>query len=265
MEGDIVSQRVHAFLLVLVLALLVVGGAAPAQARPVPPSPTVALGSVARLAPDGRSVEIDVAASCPEWWTVVGAVVSVSQGQASGEAPFPLTCTGGVKLLTVAVESGAAPFQLGQANATASVRIQRGRTAQAQDSKVVRAVPTPVVQLADTAVLADGGGALFVDVTVACPWARARSSHTSRSRRARPQAKARSCRRAMAGSTPSTSECRRPEGSSKQEARRQTPSWSLRRRRSLLRRRQPVSPDLVTRQGFGHRVHTASVAFGPPE
>jgi hypothetical protein len=56
MEGDIVSQRVHAFLLVLVLALLVVGGAAPAQARPVPPSPTVALDRSQGLLPMvGRS------------------------------------------------------------------------------------------------------------------------------------------------------------------------------------------------------------------
>lgn len=169
MEGEIVSQRVRAFLQAVALALLVVGSAAPAQARPLPPSPTVDLGSVARLAPDGGSVDIDLTASCPERWTVVEAVVSVSQGEASGDAPFPLTCTGGFKLLTVTVESNAAPFQLGQAQATASVRIKRGRTVQAQDSEVVRVVPTPVVQLADTALLADGGAALLVDVTVACP------------------------------------------------------------------------------------------------
>jgi hypothetical protein len=169
MEGDLVSQRARAFLLAGVLALLVAGGAAPAQARPVPPSPTVALGSVARLAPDGRSVDIDLAASCPQRWTVVEAVVSVSQGQASGQAPFPLTCTGGPKAFTVTVQSGGAPFQLGQAQATATVRIQRGRTLQAQDSQVVRVVPSAVVRLADTALLADGGAALFVDVTVGCP------------------------------------------------------------------------------------------------
>ncbi len=169
MDGDLVWQRVRASLLAGVLVLLVAGGAAPAQARPVPPSPTVALGSVARLAPDGRSVDIDLTASCPERWTVVEAVVSVSQGQASGQAPFPLTCTGGLKPFTVTVQSSAAAFQLGQAQAAASVRIQRGRTAQAQDSQVVRVVPTAVVGLADTALLADGGAALLVDVTVACP------------------------------------------------------------------------------------------------
>lgn len=67
MEGDIVSQCVRAFLHALALALLVVASAAPAQARPcLSPGPTVDVGSVAGLAPDGRSVDIGLTASCPE-------------------------------------------------------------------------------------------------------------------------------------------------------------------------------------------------------
>jgi hypothetical protein len=168
MEGDLVPQRLRAALLAGAVSLLVAGGVAPAQARPIPPAPTVELGSVARLAPDGRSLDIDVSASCPDRWTVVAASARLSQGQVSGEAGFSFPCTGGLQLLTVAVQSTGAPFQLADAQATASVTIQRGRTLQAQDSGVVRVLPNVVVRLADTAVLVDGGASVLVDVTVAC-------------------------------------------------------------------------------------------------
>ncbi|HZD01599.1 MAG TPA: hypothetical protein VFA46_15830 [Actinomycetes bacterium] len=45
------------------------------------------------------------------------------------------------------------PFQLGQAQATALVRIQRGQTEQTHDSRVVQVEPTVFVDLADTALL----------------------------------------------------------------------------------------------------------------
>jgi len=169
MQRDVVSHRSRALLLAGVVGLLLAAGAPPGEARPVPPRPTVELGSVARLAVDGKSVEVDLIASCPEKWTVVEAVVTVSQGQASGEAPFPLTCTGGNKLFTVTLPSPNVPFQLGEAQAAASVVIQRGRTEQAQDSRVVRVVPTVAADLADTALLEGGGEAASIEVTVACP------------------------------------------------------------------------------------------------
>jgi hypothetical protein len=168
MEGVIISHRVRVCLLAAVLALLAAAGAGPVQARPIPPNPTVELGSVARLAPDGQSLDVDVAASCPDRWTVVEATVGVTQGQASGQAPFTLSCTGGLQLLTVTVHSSGAAFQLADAQATATLRIQRGRTLEAQDSEVVRVLPNVVVRLADTGILVGGGASALVDVTVAC-------------------------------------------------------------------------------------------------
>jgi hypothetical protein len=108
-------------------------------------------------------------AKCPERWTVVEAFVTVSQPQASGQASFPLSCTGSFQSFAVTVPSSGAPFELGQAQATASVLIERGRTAQAQDSEVVTVEPTVFVDIAETALLQGGGEAVLLDVTTACP------------------------------------------------------------------------------------------------
>ncbi|HEV8648839.1 MAG TPA: hypothetical protein VG276_05395 [Actinomycetes bacterium] len=170
MDRSISSQRVRAFALAAMVALLLAGGTLPAKAGPpVPTRLNVELGSAAGLAPDGQSVGISLLARCPERWTVLQALVTVSQPQASGQASFPLTCTGLFQAFTVTMHSSDAPFQLGQAQATASVRIQRGRTEQAQDSQLVRVEPTVLVDLADTALLEGGGEAVLLDVTAACP------------------------------------------------------------------------------------------------
>lgn len=167
-EGVIVSPRLRAVALAALVGLLLAGGTRPAEARPIPPGPTVDLASAAGLAPDGSALEFHVLASCPDRWTVVEASVTVTQGQASGEASFPLTCTGAHMPFRVTVRSSGAPFQLGEAQATASVVIKRGRTQQAQDSETVRVVPTVVVDLADTAMLQGGGPAVSIEVTTAC-------------------------------------------------------------------------------------------------
>ena len=62
----------------LIALLGSVATAAPAGAR-VAPEPMVDIQSVAGLAPDARSIGVQVLASCPERWTVVEAVVTVSQ------------------------------------------------------------------------------------------------------------------------------------------------------------------------------------------
>jgi len=148
------------------ISLLGVCGA-PAQARES--GPIVDVHSAAQLAPDGRSMTVTILASCPERWTVVEAVVSVAQPQSSGQASFPLTCIGSLRSFTVAVPSTAGAFQLGQAQASASVTISRGRTARAQDSAVVDVQPSVFVELAGTARLESGGSAVVIDVTTACP------------------------------------------------------------------------------------------------
>jgi hypothetical protein len=170
MDRSSISRRVRAFALAAVAAFLVAGGALPAEAgSPVPTRLNVELGSAAGLAPDGQSVGISLLARCPERWSVLQALVTVSQPQVSGQASFPLTCTELFQAFTVTVQSSGAPFQLGEAQATALVLIQRGRTEQAQDSQVVRVEPTVFVDLAGTALLEGAGQAVLIDVTAACP------------------------------------------------------------------------------------------------
>jgi hypothetical protein len=154
--------------LVGMVALLGVVSAAPAGARFQEP-PTVDIHSAAGLAPDGRSINVNVLASCPERWTVVEAVVRVSQPSGSGQASFPLTCIKSVRSFWISVPASSGSFQLGSAQVTASVVISRGKTARADDSEVVTVDPTVLVELAESAQLLDGGAAVLLDVTVACP------------------------------------------------------------------------------------------------
>lgn len=150
------------------IALLAALAAAPAGARFQEP-PAVDIHSQAGLAPDGRSIAVSVIASCPERWTVVEAVVRVSQPGASGQASFPLTCIGSMRPFWVSVPANAGSFQLGSAQVTASVVIRRGKTARADDSEIATVQPTVLVELGETAQIQDGGAAVLLDVTVACP------------------------------------------------------------------------------------------------
>jgi hypothetical protein len=163
-------MNVVARMLTLVGMVVLLGAlaAGPAGAR-FQEAPTVDIHSVAGLAPDGRSINVNVLASCPERSTVVEAVVRVSQPGASGQASFPLTCIKSVRSFWVTVPASSGNFQLGSAQATASVVIKRGNTARADDSEVVDVQPTVRVELAETARIPDGGAAVLLAVTVACP------------------------------------------------------------------------------------------------
>jgi hypothetical protein len=200
----------RAYALVGVIALLgLVAAVAPAGAR-VASQPTVEVQSVAGLAPDGRSIGVQVLASCPERWTVVEAVVTVSQPGASGRASFPLTCIGSVRSFAVTVPSAGGAFQLGEAQVTASVVINRGRTMRADDSQLVLVQPTVLVELAETARPESDGAAVVIDVTVACPAGTngllsAWSSHRAVGR----SAAAPTCRSATGRATPSRCACKR--------------------------------------------------------
>jgi len=123
---------------------------------------------VAALAPDGRSMIVQVLASCPERWTVVEAVVRVSQPDASGQESFPLSCIGSLRSFLVTVPIATGTFELGDVLVGASVVVQRGKTARADDSLVVPVQPLVLVELADFARLESGNGAVVMDVTVAC-------------------------------------------------------------------------------------------------
>jgi hypothetical protein len=168
MERSTARRWVRGVALAGVIVILGVGAPATAAARPSP-GPTVDIQSFAGLAPDGRSIGVQVLASCPERWTVVEAVVAVSQPQAFGQASFPLTCIGSLRMFAVAVPASAGAFELGQAQVTASVVIERGRTERTQDAEILDVQPTVLVELGESARLESGGGAVVIDVTVACP------------------------------------------------------------------------------------------------
>lgn len=170
MECSIISQRVRAFALASAVGILVAGGTLPAGAAPRPTNLNVDLGTAAGLAPDAHSVAVNLLARCPERWTVQQAFVTVSQDQASGQTSFPLTCTGQYQSFFVTVQSASAEFRLGDAQADALVRVQRGQTEQTQDSQVVRVEPTVLADLAATALLGSGGQTVRINVTVACPF-----------------------------------------------------------------------------------------------
>lgn len=150
------------------VALFAALAAVPAGAR-FQEAPTVDIHSQAGLAPDGQSIKVNVLASCPERWTVVKAVVRVSQPGGSGQASFPLTCIGYVRSFAVNVPSSGGAFELGSADVTASVVISRAKTVRADDSQVVTVDPTVLVELAESAQILDGGAAVLLDVSVACP------------------------------------------------------------------------------------------------
>jgi hypothetical protein len=168
MEGAAHRHRVRAFTLAVAISILGIGAPVAAEAR-LSPGPVVDIHSAARLAPDGRSITVDLLASCPERWTVVEAEVAVSQPQASGRASFSFPCISSLRPFTVVVPATDGTFELGEALATASVTIKRGRTERTQDSQIVQVQPSVFVDLADTARLESGGGAVAIDITVACP------------------------------------------------------------------------------------------------
>lgn len=151
-----------------ITAVVVAGIAAAAPAGAAPASaPAVDVQPVAGLAPDARSMNVQVIASCPERWTVVRAVVAVTQQRGSGEAAFPLRCIGSLRAFFVTVPAATGSFELGTAHVSASVVISRGKTLSAHDAEVVPVDPMVEVVLADTARLTGAGVAIAV--TVACP------------------------------------------------------------------------------------------------
>jgi hypothetical protein len=164
MRGTRFQRAVGLVALAAVVGLL----GAPAEAGR-PREPFLAIHSAAWLVPDGSSVTVELLWSCPLRWTVEEAVVTVSQPGASGEASIPLTCIDQVRPVRVKVHVSTGTFQLGDAQVHASVLIKRGHTQRVEAAEIVEVQPTVFVDLADTARLESGGGAVTLDVTVACP------------------------------------------------------------------------------------------------
>jgi hypothetical protein len=143
--------------------------ASPAAARPASLHTVEISTHPAALAPDGGSVGVVVAASCPDRWSVVQATVSVSQPQASGTGSFPLVCIGFIRVFHVVVPASSGTFVLGSAQVTATVVASRGKTQRASDSTTLPVEPTVGVELASSARIQPGGSSVRLEVTIACP------------------------------------------------------------------------------------------------
>jgi len=154
---------------VLLAGVLACSVAATVTARRAPQPPSVDLGSVGRLATDAGSMAVDVTTTCPEGWSVVTARVTVTQPSGTGAAPFAVSCTGGYRVLTVDVPAQIGSFALGNAQATAELTIQRGKTQTARDAGSLTVEPTVHARLADTGRLVGTGTAVAIELTVACP------------------------------------------------------------------------------------------------
>jgi hypothetical protein len=159
-------KAIRMLMLVAVFAGLAVV-ASPAQAGQR--QPFLNIHSAAGLAPDSRSITVELLASCPLRWTVAEAFVTVSQPEASGRASFTIDCIDHVRPITVTVPSSGGSFVLGRAQVNASMVLQRGRTQRVDDAELVYVQPIVHVDLADTARLESGGAAVVIGVTVACP------------------------------------------------------------------------------------------------
>ena len=141
--GSAMRYRRVALLGVLVVGAAVLGPAitVPAGAEPKP-KVRVELTTAATLTEGGQAVVVEITASCHGQWQVLEALVTVSQPQASGQGGFPLTCTGRDQTFSVTVRSFGAAFEVGAAQASAFVLIERrGQTQQAQDSAVLQITP----------------------------------------------------------------------------------------------------------------------------
>lgn len=163
------SPHIRSLVLASMVAVLVAGSAVGVQAGPRPLRLNVDVGTAGNLSPDQRSVMVGVLARCPVGWTLVQTSVTLSQGQASGAASFPLSCTDEYQSFHITIQSTGALFQLGDAQGSASVTVTRpGKTERVSDGNSVGLEPTAIAELADTALLASGSRSVKIAVTVAC-------------------------------------------------------------------------------------------------
>jgi len=168
MGESVASGRMRHVVLAGLVGLLVVGGMQAADANPNELALEV-LSEQASLAPDGRSISLNLLTQCDSKATVLDARVSVTQPQASGEVSFTPRCARIPYVVAVTVPSLGGSFQTGEAQVSAVLLVREGRTKEVRDSALVRVRPTVSVRLADEAVLDGSGEAARIDVTVTCP------------------------------------------------------------------------------------------------
>ncbi|HEX6326167.1 MAG TPA: hypothetical protein VFZ72_06325 [Jiangellaceae bacterium] len=162
-----IRRRLRSLLYVGLLTAASIGATLPASAGQL--DPMVEVGSPAGLAPNARSVSVELTVLCPENRTVEQAGVSVVQPQASGRVALPVLCDGRARFVTVDVPSDGGEFITGSAHVSAVLAVRQGRAKEVRDSAQVSVEPLVKVTVASEARLDGGGEAVLVDVTAACP------------------------------------------------------------------------------------------------
>jgi hypothetical protein len=168
MDSRVIRRRQFRRLLFVGLLAAASIGATPAAAASHL-DPMVEVRSPAGLAPDARSVLVELTVFCPENRMVEQAGVSVAQPQASGHAALPVLCDGVARYVTVAVPSNGGQFVTGSAQVSAVLAVRQGRAKEVRDSAQVPVEPLVKVTVASEARLGGGGEAVLIDVTAACP------------------------------------------------------------------------------------------------
>lgn len=163
-----VPQRVRRLGVAGLAVVLVLGGAQAAGAHRTELAVEI-VSDQGTISPDGSSITFNLATTCDMKWTIVTAQVSVVQAQASGEASFTPRCARLSYGLSVTVPALDGTFQTGDTQVSALLVVQQGKTKEASDSAPLRARPSVSAELADEAILDDGGGAVLIDITVTCP------------------------------------------------------------------------------------------------
>ncbi len=115
-------------------------------ASTAPAAVDVELEGTGTLVSGGAAVDVPVIVTCHPRFTVLEANLSVSQGDASGFAGFPVPrCNNQPQRVVVRVASFGAPFQPGAASASAFVLVidrgQSDETQQDQDSETIQLTP----------------------------------------------------------------------------------------------------------------------------
>jgi hypothetical protein len=161
-------RHARTFALAGLISLLVAGGAQSALAHRTDLAVDV-LPDQATVAPDGRSVFLNITTRCDRKWNVVDARVTVTQPGGSGEGPFTPACNRITTVVGVTVPVLQGSFSTGSIQATAILIVQQSKRKEARDSAQLRARPSVSVQAADVAVLEGAGETVRIGVTVTCP------------------------------------------------------------------------------------------------
>lgn len=155
-------------LVALLIGALVLAGTPSASAHRTDLSVEI-ISEQSTISPDGTTMTFMLATRCDPKWTIAEARVRVDQSTAWGEASFIPRCQRLTYNLQVTVPALAGTFETGEAQASATLIVQQGKSKESRDAAALRVRPSVSLAIGDRATLEDGGAAVRLDVAVTCP------------------------------------------------------------------------------------------------